>query len=101
MKKLLIALLLFTVTGVKAQLSTNQRAQVTTMIATAVNPLKADIAWLKAGKRTDSLKIAQLTANIKVLTDSLNKFRPTIFMPPLYVNPGQKMDSVFLIIPKQ
>lgn len=91
MKKLLISLLLFT-TSVKAQYIT--KTQAATMIATAVNPLKADIAWLKLGKKTDSLKVVQLTANIKVLKDSLDKFRPTFFAAPLYVIQGTKVDTV-------
>lgn len=45
---LIITLLLFTAILSQAQLSTNQKTQVTSMIATATKPLIADIVILKA-----------------------------------------------------
>lgn len=96
MKKLLLISLLF-ITGVKAQ-TTSQRLAALEKQQTI---FKSEHVWFKSEKKKDSLTILQLKANIKVLTDSLNKFRPTYFSPPLFVNAGAKMDSVFLIIPKQ
>ncbi len=105
MKALLTTVLILASITVNAQLSTNQRAQVTTMIATAVNPLKADIAWLKSEKKKDSLTIVQLksantllTSSNKALKDSMSKFKETYFMPPFFnVRPGIARDSVQFI----
>lgn len=43
-----------------AQLSTNQKTQVTSMIATAVSKLQVEIKWLRDGKKTDSIRINNL-----------------------------------------
>ncbi len=112
MKSLLISILIILSITVNAQLSTNQRNQVTTMIATAVNPLKSEIAWLKSEKKKDSIRInnagkqimdlttlvGNLTKENIILKDSMSKFKETYFMPPFFnVRPGIVRDSVQFI----
>jgi len=45
----------------QAQLSTNQKIQVTAMIKAATDPLWSQVTWLRKGKTADSIRINTLT----------------------------------------
>lgn len=88
MKQILFIAFLFMSFCADAQLSTNQKKQVTTMIATATTPLNTEIAKLKIEKSIDSLRIA-------VLMDSLKKYRPIVPEWPFFiVKPGPLADTL-------
>ena len=94
MKTLLITILLLiaATTGRAQYLNSGQRAEVRKYISDSIKPLKAEIKWIRTAKTADSLKYL---AAIKVLSDSLGKFKP-LWINPLHFDAkkGLKVDSL-------
>lgn len=91
MKTLLTTIILLSGIWCKAQTTTYRLNELEKWRTETKAKLKADsiaIVFLKKGKTTDSLRI-------KVLTDSLSKFKPTWYNPlDFIIKNGIKTDSI-------
>lgn len=84
MKILIITILLLSAIWCKAQTNSQRIAA----LEKQQTVFKADIAYLRKGKTADSIRI-------KILQDSINKFKPTWFNPNVFLlRSGSKVDSV-------
>lgn len=91
MKAILTTILILTSYIGMAQTTSYRLAELEKFRTQTTTKLKADsiaISYLKKGKTTDSLRI-------KVLTDSLNKFKATWFNPADFIiKNSAKIDSI-------
>ena len=69
--KQLIIIILFLPFAATAQLSANQKKQVTTMIATDNKKQQAEINWLRANKTKDSLKMIKFEATLAFVNKAI------------------------------
>jgi hypothetical protein len=83
MRTIIITILILSATVCKAQTNTYRIGELEKFRTWA----KAEFAWLKKQKSTDSLTIV-------TLRDSLSKFKPIVFPDARVVN-GPKIDTVY------